>query len=504
MRHQTPDTGVVVQDFRRFINERVELAKSLSDGERQPIWYVPQNRAVTTHGVHVYANLMDFNDKLVEVGVETSRSHADALQFLHQHYRACDALIQSFGIQRVDFHGPRLHAVVLDPAGDDEEVERVAKAVAFAAAFREMAERVGAEYGDGYRTRVRIGIDTGPAVAVNSGKKSEPEPLFIGAPANHAAKLAEGADEGVYLSPQAELVLLGSAANMASPQVLAKSIESGILDEQLRGDLSFVTARDRLEEAFAEVRASRSQMLKSLGDSDAVFRFHHREPPLKSIDFEDHPPSNSIRMELASIFCDLTGFTAYIDNAIATGRVGQAVANLHVIRGEMAAVLRDDFGGRKIRFIGDCLHGVIAEGDASRTDIKATIDSAVLASAGIRSSFELCQQMLDGINQLGIAIGIEVGPTPISRFGLRGESSVRCSTSRATCVSESEQSRCGHRETALGPEAYRLARSAIQRIFQYDRLVPNLNFANAGLLLGTIVPEPAVSSTAEPFRAHGR
>src|SRR3954468_24366039 len=95
-------------------------------------------------------------------------------------------------------------------------------------------------------------------------------------------------------------------------------------------------------------------------------------------------PSNSIRMPVVSTFADLSGFTAYVDRCIATGRVQEMTANLHVIRGELAPCARDDFGARKIRFIGDCLHGLIAEGDRTETDKPASVEAGVLLRLGGR------------------------------------------------------------------------------------------------------------------------
>ncbi|MBZ9811222.1 MULTISPECIES: hypothetical protein [unclassified Mesorhizobium] len=54
--------------------------------------------------------------------------------------------------------------------------------------------------------------------------------------------------------------------------------------------------------------------------------------------------------------------------------------------------------------------------------------SAVLAAAAIRSSFDLCRTILPNISELGITIGIELGPTRIARLGLVGDASVRCAS----------------------------------------------------------------------------
>lgn len=181
-------------------------------------------------------------------------------------------------------------------------------------------------------------------------------------------------------------------------------------------------------------------------------------------------------MPVASLFADLDGFTDYVDNAIQTGDVAQAIANLHVLRGEMNYVARDDFLGRKVRYIGDCLH---AEGDARATDERATVRTAVLAAGGIRSSFDLCQRLLPNIGRLGISIGIELGPTPIARLGLIGDASVRCASSRATCISEEAHAACDGAQTAIGRSAFAAADPHIRRLFANDRAVRNLDFQTA-------------------------
>lgn len=510
-----PEGHIVVEDFKTYLNE-ARLTKRFAfaqDGvAEESLLRIPRNKAITTHGVHVYANLIDFNDVLVDAGRETQASHRRALTFLHTHYSACDSLIREFELQRVDFHGSRLHAVVLTPEGPVFEGERVRKALAFAAAFREMVERLSRDDPE-FQTGVRIGIDTGPAVAIDGGKKDEPEPLFIGSPANYAAKLAAGDREGILVSQRARLVSARSVGVEHAGEPLAKAVERRFLDEQVVASGVRLAADSRLETAYARFKDERETRRFTQGMSAPVFVFHHKEPPLRSLVFAEHPPSNAIRMPMASLFADIDGFTVYIDNAIRSGRIAEAVANLHVLRAEMAAVLRDDFNGRKVRFIGDCIHGLVAEGTAHDTNSTDTIRQAVMAAAGIRSSFELCQTMLPGIHTLGLAIGIEYGETPVCRLGLRGVASVRSAASRATCVSEDEQKDCDGTQTALGPDAFQAAPYAIRSAF-IGRKVSNLTYDVAEVLTGTmpspyvrrndVEPQAARAVAAQPLRAHTR
>ncbi len=499
-----PQGDIRVEDFRSFLTE-TKLNKGLmSDAAaaRAALVDIPRNRAITTHGVHVYANLIDFNSVLTDVGQETEASHRRALEFLHAHYQACDLLIDEFDMQRVDFHGGRLHAVVLSPEGLENEGERVRVAVAFAAAFRELVRRLGEDF-PRFQTGVCVGIDSGPAVAIDSGRQDEREPLFIGSPANHAAKLAVGDQEGVSLGRRAAEALKRPVGLGETKVFLSEEFSKGVLTDQVQTSRGLSTVAQRLEKAY---ETASQTMFDWDADSlnSASFRFHHKEPPLKDLVYADHPPSFAIRMEIASIFADLDKFTAYVDNAIVTGKVAEAVANLHVIRAEMGAVLRDDFNGRKVRYIGDCIHGLIAEGTRIETDTKKTIRTAVEAAAGIRSSFDLCKDLLPGIAHLGLAIGIEYGPTPICRLGLRGDGSVRTAASRATCNSEAVQQLCNDVETALGEAAFQAAPVAIREIFSGDaHKVRNFDVDAAEMLLPQLgAPYIASSKVSEPLRAH--
>ena len=79
-----------------------------------------------------------------------------------------------------------------------------------------------------------------------------------------------------------------------------------------------------------------------------------------------------------------------MSNNIATDSAAKnVVRTLHVLRSELDAVLHEDFAGRKVRFIGDCVHGLVVEGTAQTTDEKETITNLTLCAGGMRSSFNL-------------------------------------------------------------------------------------------------------------------
>lgn len=480
----------------------VYLPKFLAEQEQRrhrglssfkPLVALPKDRAVLVDTVQVYVNLINYDQYRLDEGLETERSHARALNFLHLHYGACDRIIAESLAQRVDFHGPRVHAVVIDPTGRMPMRERVTTAVDLANRMMLLSRLANAELAHGnYEAKYRVGIDVGPCVAINSGQSDEQEPLFLGSAANYAAKLAEGSEPGIYLSDRAR-------AALALPQ-LGTLDRRTVLSEaslaQLTGTAQASAAASRV---VAEWRDDIREHRAATGGQSS-FVFHYHKPPLETIDYSKLSPGNSIRMPLMSMFADLDGYTAYIDQAAANRAVADAVRALHVIRSELQSTLEDDFGGRKVRFIGDCMHGMLAVGTSTAVNAASSIRSAVRCAGGLRSSFDLCKQMLPGIAGLGLAIGMEYGSTPISRIGIRGDRSVRIASSVATAQSEAVQQRCNGQETALGMAAFNTAPTDVQRLFGPARTASNLSYDDADMMV--VREAPQIIAGSSDFRAH--
>jgi len=92
-------------------------------------------------------------------------------------------------------------------------------------------------------------------------------------------------------------------------------------------------------------------------------------PPYRDLDLEGLSEGNSRRQDAVSIYADIDGFTDYVADRIANDASAKDVGKaLHILRGELDVVLHEHFAGRKIRFIGDCVHGVLIEGTAQTTD----------------------------------------------------------------------------------------------------------------------------------------
>lgn len=504
--------NILVEDIEqrmRFLSE----GRLKPTAAREALISIPRNQAVVVDGVHIYARLSNYDDYRLEEGRETEGSHKRALAFLHLLYGAMDRVVQDFGAQRVDYHGARLHCVVVDPA--DNEASRVLKGIVLAEALQGLVRLANHEFAaSDFDPQLKIGIDTGKCIAINDGKGCEQEPLFLGSAANYAAKLCDGPGAGIHLSNRVRdivglaPIIGGISEERSIPLQFAQLIEFrtrasiGGFDvpPNLSGD------QQQLNRLLREWQGDIWDQRTATGGVNS-FQFHIHTPPLKSIDYNKLSPASSIRMPVASIFADLDGYTAYIDRCMAAGRAADAVRALHVLRGEFHSVLRSDFESRKVRYIGDCMHGLLAFGTASSVDLPRTTREAVKCAAGLQGSFDIVQQRLSGLEDLGLATGIEVGSTPISRIGIRGDRSVRVASSTATIQSQVEQERIEGSGVALGPEAMSHLSPADRQHFQ-DGVLMHPDYDTIAYVLASAAVGVAQSTSAQPaeseteFRPH--
>lgn len=425
---------------------------------------LPMNVAYRVDGVHLYADILNLASMLNVTSYEGEICHKRTLRFLNLHYRAVYRVLQRTDAILVDFHNQRLHSVVAKPY--DAEAARVRKAVAIAQLIIDVLAQTG-EDADHPAAKVRVGIDTGKALAVNNGRRGHREPLFLGEPANHAAKRAGGGDRaGIYLTNRARKAI--SLSEVPSEDTTSLS-QAEIENCQRKANLG-VTAEEIVKEWKEDLEKN------PIG----AFEFSAHTPPFATLDLETLSARNSRRQDGATIYADLDGFTAYVSRNIGDDKKAKHVVRvLHVLRSELDAVLHTDFAGRKVRFIGDCIYGLSVEGTAQTTDEEETVSNLTLCSAGMRSSFNLAMQKLkdDGSDAtgLGLQIGFEFGPVNATRLGMKGEL-IRCSVSRAVLTAEREQGRCRADETAIGPTAYTKATQAVREVFGTSRKRAGLDY----------------------------
>jgi len=442
--------------------KNIEIKKYVRDTNLNDL---PGNRAYRVNGVHLYADILNLEGMLNVTGYEGEMCHRRTLRFLNLHYRAVSRILDKTDCLLVDFHNQRLHSVLPKPY--DSEADRVHKSVAVAQLIIDVLAKTG-EDADHPAAEVRVGIDTGKALAVNNGRRGHREPLFLGQPANHAAKRAGGGTRtGIYLTNEARVVI--GLRKVPSEDATALS----------KLEIETSQKKAKFDVTVDEIVKQWKQDL----DNHPIgkFGFSGHTPPYRNLDIEALSVANSRQQDAASVYADLDGFTKFVsDNLEDDASAKKVVQVLQILRSELDAVLHEDFSGRKVRFIGDCVHGLLVEGTAQTTDAEQTISNLTLCAGAMRSSFKLALKKLKAAGSdasaLGLAIGFEYGPINVTRLGIKG-GLIRCSASRAVLRSEDEQTGCSGVETAIGPEAYRSGSEAVRDLFGTKRKRANLEYA---------------------------
>ncbi|MGH9436791.1 MAG: hypothetical protein ACRD22_02580 [Terriglobia bacterium] len=282
---------------------------------------LPGNVAYRVNGVHFYADILNLSEMLHVTDVEGETCHRRTLRFLNLHYRAVYRIIQRADAIFIDFHNQRLHSVVSKPY--DAEADRVHKAVAMGQLIIDVLAQTG-EDADHPAAKVRTGIDTGKALAVNNGRRGHREPLFLGVPANHAAKRASGGKAtGIYLTNEARKVIGLKKVDDEDATPLTSAEINTSNDKAKLG----VTADEIVKEWKDDLNTH------PIG----IFGFSAHTPPFSDLDIETLSVKNSRRQGAATVYADIDGFTAFVSANIASDASAKHVVRaLHVLRSEFA------------------------------------------------------------------------------------------------------------------------------------------------------------------------
>lgn len=517
--------SVKVQDLRKLIVERalqkrLDEATSSSTASEDSLVSIPRSRAVIADTVQVYIDILNFRDVRSKPGAETDEDHSNTLSFLHLFYSAIDRLIDGSPLRRVDYHDTRVHLVIL--RDDDQEVgeEELSTALRLAyevdSVIRKAANDI---FGDRFVPVTRCGIDAGRCIAINNGTKNEPEPLFIGSAANKAAKLARGEQGGIALSPRAKRLLRGVAdlsdkevefGGFADPLIKSAIADSGRREFVETGAVPIAESfgalsNVRVEKALNSARKYVSESYAKSAANVPAFSFFFKPPPFSDIEFSELMPSNTIRQPMLTLFADICGYTNFVDRCLEQGNPETAVRALYIIRNELRAVLEQDFDGKKLRFIGDCIEGLSYSGSSKEIDARVTVAEGIRIAAAMLSSLEVCKDELGDIEDLELSVGLEIGSTPVSRIGIRGERSVRVASSNATATAEDSQREAQPGEMILGQAARALIPDGAQDFINEENGTATLHeysFVAAAIGLPLTESQPNAPSVITP-RAHG-
>ncbi len=359
------------------------------------------------YGAHVYIQVPNFAH-LASNGLYAQDDYKRLIQGVHTYQRAVTRIVEGLGGTLVHFQGPKLHALFYRPI--DNAKKLASRAVLLQLVLKDFVKTVfNPAFPDYDDFTIAGGADLGNAIGTMDGINGDRELLFLGDPANHAAKIISSAHrlrltQDVYDALPDDLRVLCFKTDDGPYQL--KPVTCDDLDELLVAH-GLTWNRDV---SASNVEDDKKRFpLKDIGYSAA-------EAP---IDLDDLSISNNKRVLGASIFADVSGFTRYIDAATSEEDKRAALRVFHAIRKETARVITGDFDGLRIQYQGDRIQGLF---HLPQDDGAAIVKKVVEAAAGLQSSMEsTLKACLPEASDLRLAIGINLGTTLVSKLGARGQ-----------------------------------------------------------------------------------
>ena len=414
----------------------IEVEKLVRDADLQSL--LSETRCREIFGAHVYIDVPNFSDLATMTG--EGEEYKRVIQALHLYEREVGRIVEDESIfdgVRIHFQGAKLHALFFRPIDDSTEI--AARAVLLQMVLRHFVRHIfNSEFPKLPNLTLSGGADLGSAIGTKNGHRGDRELLFLGSPANYAAKILTGTD----------VIRVTKVLYEALPESL-QSYFSETTDDRYNatvyelGSIPIEDLETLLEEHGIEWdRAASQQRLK---DDKATYPLNQIEygDAEVLIDIDSLGITNNKRVLAAAAFGDVSGFTAYIENAEDQDSLKTALRVLHAIRKEMASVVKHDFNGVRVQFQGDRVQALF---HLPKRDDREIAKRAIDCAIGLESSMELViKKLLPEASDLGMAVGISVGETLVSKLGTHGHRD-------RICISDSVEEAARHQEGSSGGE----------------------------------------------------
>ena len=405
-------------------------------------------------GAHVYGAVTNF-DTLSSDPTMKREAYQRLIQTTHVYQREASRIAESvFSGYRVHFQGSKVHVLFYRPINDEKKI--AVQAVLFLLVLNDFVTNVfNAAFGDYPDWKIGGGADIGHAIGTRNGKRGERELLFIGTPANQAAKIIADRSSlrltpAVWASLPADLCACCTQLASGNYKIAASrtTLQTLCSAHGIKWDSDASAARVTEDKA--------SFPLKDIDYSDA-------EVP---IDFAGLGWKNSKRVTAASSFADVSGFTQFVKDAEDRELQQEALRFFHVVRTELTKVASTDYDGVHVQFQGDRIETLVhlPKGDSAAIAVKA-----VEVAIGMQSSFEqVIKPEFPAASALTLKIGIDLGTTLATRLGTRGDRDNVCLGTPVENAAALEE-RCSGSTIGISKAVYDgLDGSDLQKHFVYE------------------------------------
>lgn len=442
-----------IENHRDNLGE-ISIEKLVREADLQQLLTETNCREI--YGAHMYLTISNFS----HLASNTSYGENDykrMIQGLHIYQREVARIIEGtvFDGLRVHFQGPKVHVLFYRPIDNSEEL--AIRAFFSQIVLKDFVRSVfnpAFPYYDDFE--VAGGADIGDVIGTRNGQRSDRELLFVGAPANYAAKVVGTSGSlrltsDIYDALPDDLQELCWEFSDGVYQIRAMNTDE--LDDLL-GDYGI---KWNVEASEQRVKADKDAFpLKDIAYSSAN----------SLIDLDTLSIKNNKRVTAASLFGDITGFTAYIDSAETTEEQRTALRVLHVIRKEMSAVVKNDFEGLRVQFQGDRIQGLF---HLPKDDDEAISTEVIEAAIGLQSSMErTIKEALPEASELQLAVGVDLGTTLVSKLGRRAHRDRICLGEAVESAAGNEE-RCSGRQIGISEDVYEALPERLSQHFAFDK-----------------------------------
>jgi class 3 adenylate cyclase len=411
------------------------------------------------YGAHVYFLICNFA-KMATEDASDETEYKRLIQAVHIFQREVSRIVEDedkFDGLRVHFQGGKLHTLFYRPIDNSEKI--ATKAFFLQLVLADFTENVFNPSFKFYEDfEYAAGSDIGDVVGTRNGTNNDRELLFLGAAANYAAKIINNSGQLRLTNLLYEALpedLKEYCLKISDEIYQIKKINQETLDSLLeKYGLSW--NRDASEERIKEDK--KRFPLKDIEYSSAN----------SLINIDALGITNNKRIPAASVFGDVTGFTAYIDSAETEDKQREALKVLHAIRKEMATVVKTDYDGIRVQFQGDRVQALY---HLPKDDESKIAEESVDAAVGLQSSMEkTIKEVLPESNHLKLAVGVDLDITLVSKLGSHAHRDRICLGKGVEDAAKYEE-KCSAGQIGVSTRIYNNLPDRLKKHFSYSKSV---------------------------------
>jgi class 3 adenylate cyclase len=431
----------------------IEVEKLVREADLNSL--LTETRCREIHAAHVYVYITNFA-RIASESIAYETEYKRFIQAVHIYQREVSRIVEDiFDGLRIHFQGPKLHSIFYRPIDNTKKL--ATKALLLQLVLKDFVSSV---FNPAYplleNFSVAGGADVGNSIGTRNGTRNDRELLFLGACANYAAKIISSAGR-LRITKAVHDALPGDLRELCMETdeediYQINSVSQKQLDELLeKYDIGWnrEKSRERVD------KDKRNHPLKDIDYSSAN----------ELIDLDSLSIWNNKRVVAASIFGDITGFTAYIDRAETDEDKKKALRVLHAIRKEMAKVVASDYNGLRVQFQGDRIQGLYHMPKNEEADIAT---EAVAAAVGLQSSMEkTIKEKLPEAEELRLAVGVDIDTTLVSKLGTHAHRDRICLGAPVENAAKYEE-RCSGGQIGISKRVYDALPERLGKHFEYD------------------------------------